>query len=103
MRHARVRFAFVTFLLFVGTSMGQFQAARAAIPGETLWAKRFNADTAEAGVALATSPDGTKVFVTGYSGEYATTVAYDAVTGAKVWDVMDFGPAGFGAAFGRSR
>jgi hypothetical protein len=99
MRHARVKFAFVTFLLFVGASMGQFQAARAAVPGETLWAKRFNADTAEAGVALATGPDGTKVFVTGYSGEYATTVAYDAVTGAKVWDVRDIGPAGFGAAF----
>ena len=68
-------------------------------PGEQLWARRFTSpDTrADAVLDVATSPDGTKVFVTGYvhvaggTTDYAT-VAYDAPTGAQLWAERYDGP-----------
>ena len=63
-----------------------------ALPGAELWAKRYSgpAKLYDEANALAVSSDGTKVFSTGFSrsslsnNDYAT-VAYNAVTGAKLW------------------
>jgi hypothetical protein len=63
-----------------------------ASTGATLWVKRYNGpgDDADYALALGVSPDGSAVFVTGYSYgspftiDYAT-VAYDASTGATLW------------------
>jgi WD40 repeat protein len=73
--------------------------AWAATPGEKLWAKRFSQDSASAGIAIAASPDGTRLFVTGYSGGSGETLAYDAVTGSKLWSATYDGPDDFGANF----
>ncbi len=62
-----------------------------ATPGDELWLKRFNdpANGDDASHAVAVSPDGSSVFVTGSgSGPTSTdyfTVAYDASTGARRW------------------
>lgn len=69
-----------------------------AATGATLWGRRYVAGygTDEA-QALGVSPDGTRVYVTGYSGklghgnDYAT-VAYDATSGAKAWAARYNGP-----------
>lgn len=68
--------------------------AYSASTGRQLWLRRHDGsgDYADAR-ALAVSPDGKTVFVTGYSGgEYGpqandayTTIAYDAATGARRW------------------
>jgi hypothetical protein len=63
-----------------------------ALPGAQLWASRYSgpAKLYDEANALAVSPDGTKVFSTGFSrsspsdNDYAT-VASDAATGAKLW------------------
>jgi hypothetical protein len=64
-----------------------------ASTGSLLWAKRYNgpASSADLATELGVSSDGSEVFVTGYSytsmgnsTDYAT-VAYDASTGAKLW------------------
>jgi outer membrane protein assembly factor BamB len=63
-----------------------------AATGATKWVRRYDGTGGggNGGKAIATSPDGSKVFVTGYSGgtsgnpDYAT-VAYDSATGARLW------------------
>jgi hypothetical protein len=72
--------------------------AYSASTGATLWVKRYNgpADDADGAHALGVSRDGSKVFVSGSSGaagaaDYAT-VAYDASTGAMLWDELYNGP-----------
>ncbi len=70
-----------------------------AATGATLWAKRNNArkgQSVDQAHALAVSPDGSKVFVTGesslnFSEDYAT-VAYNASTGSKLWVKRYNGP-----------
>jgi hypothetical protein len=60
--------------------------------GKTLWVRRYNGpgDHADAGTALAVSPDSSVVYVTGQSPgstssyDYAT-LAYDASTGTRLW------------------
>jgi WD40 repeat protein len=66
--------------------------ASAAGPGEELWTSRRAWDLDwDFATALAVSPDGTEVFVTGNTtkgvGGYGTigTVAYDAATGGELW------------------
>jgi DNA-binding beta-propeller fold protein YncE len=67
-------------------------AAYDATTGSPLWVKRYNGlgNVDDYGKSVQVSPDGTKVFVTGYSYggaigyDYATT-AYDASTGAPLW------------------
>lgn len=87
-----------------GKSLGSDSAptireASAPAPGDELWVQRYNGtgngdDRAE---AIDVSPDGTKVFVTGASpgstssSDYAT-IAYDASTGAEVWERRYNGP-----------
>src|SRR5207244_480426 len=66
--------------------------AGASMSGRTLWVARYNGPGSNIDIAtsVAISPDGSKVFVTGYaavpgfSDDYAT-LAYDAATGAKLW------------------
>ena len=60
--------------------------------GETLWTSLYNGpgNDLDVALAIAVSPDGSKVYVTGYSSggvtasDYAT-IAYDASTGATIW------------------
>jgi DNA-binding beta-propeller fold protein YncE len=61
-----------------------------ASPGDTIWIKRSHGQVNDAPSAVAVSPDGARVYVTGYSvgsttGPDYATFAYDASTGAKVW------------------
>jgi DNA-binding beta-propeller fold protein YncE len=63
-----------------------------AANGTELWVQRYNgpANAADFPQALVLSPDGDRVFVTGYSygtnsfSDYAT-IAYDAATGVEIW------------------
>src|SRR5262245_846949 len=66
------------------------QPARAA-GGDELWLSRYGSETGGRAAAVAVSPDGTHVYVTGAardpvgSGTDLTTVGYDARTGAQLW------------------
>jgi hypothetical protein len=67
--------------------------AYGASTGAARWATRYDgpSDGADYSSALGVSPDGSKVFVTGQSAGSTTdtdfaTVAYDAVTGAMLWE-----------------
>jgi hypothetical protein len=67
--------------------------------GATLWGRRYNgpAEGTDAATAIAVSPDGTTVFVTGLSKGVGTdldyaTVAYGAIGGAKRWVTRYTGP-----------
>ncbi len=70
--------------------------------GAQLWLASYNSGSYNSGAgfddyvqALAVSPDGTKVFVTGVSSVgTVATVAYDAATGAQLWKKRFFGGAG---------
>jgi DNA-binding beta-propeller fold protein YncE len=76
----------------------------AASPGAQLWAKRYNGtgNNADVATAVAASPTGGTVYVTGQSyGAYGTalvvdyaTVAYNAATGAQQWVGRYHGPTG---------
>src|SRR5262249_53646155 len=75
-----------------GGGGGAAAAGRAAVPGSQLWVSRFNGPAASTGGfarAVAVSPDGATVFVTGVNyfgrGPDYGTVAYDAATGAQRW------------------
>jgi DNA-binding beta-propeller fold protein YncE len=71
--------------------------------GKRLWVARYRArrDASDAATAIAVSPDGTTVFVTGFSADtpnvydYAT-IAYDTTTGAQRW-VARFDDANHGS------
>jgi hypothetical protein len=69
-----------------------------ASTGAKAWVKRYNGPgNGEDHATLRVSPDGTEVFVTGYStgstggGDYAT-IAYNASTGARLWVARYNGP-----------
>jgi PQQ-like domain len=74
----------------------------AASPGAQLWIKSYNGlgNNSDVAKAVAVSPDGKTVYVTGQSlgtsvGVYAyATVAYDAATGTRKWVARYNGPAG---------
>ena len=74
-------------------------AASAGGGGVEVWAARFHPPhTRNLGNALVVSPDGSRVFVTGWSRripserlDYATA-AYDAFTGVKLWSARYGGP-----------
>jgi WD40 repeat protein len=68
--------------------------------GAQLWSQRYNGpgNGTDQPTALGSSPDGTKVFVTGHSGGAGTgfdyaTVSYDGATGAPLWASRYDGPA----------
>jgi DNA-binding beta-propeller fold protein YncE len=87
-------------------------AARATqqVPGARLWVARYNSGANSEGFAysmagaMAVSPDGSRVFVTGKSEGRTTgydyaTVAYSAATGGQLWVSRYYGPGnGLGAA-----
>src|SRR5207247_336545 len=70
--------------------------------GDQLWVSRFNGPTNDDdnGRSVAVSPDGTRVFVTGWSyhggnADYVTS-AYDSGTGSALWTRRYNGPANSG-------
>ena len=74
--------------------------AYGASTGAQLWVKRYNGsgNSDDKAQSIVASPDGSKVFVTGWtrlaSGDYDYgTVAYDPSTGAKLWVKLYNGPA----------
>jgi hypothetical protein len=92
---------FVTGASTGSTSSGDYvTVAYNVSTGAKLWVARYNGpgnDNDEAH-SLGVSPDGTRVFVTGYStgstsccADYAT-VAYNASTGARLWVARYHGP-----------
>ena len=83
-----------------GTGFDYVTVAYSAQSGSSLWTRRYDGPTSSDDVAraIAVSPDGRRVFVTGYSGGNGTgpdyaTVAYDAQSGASVWTRRYNGPA----------
>jgi outer membrane protein assembly factor BamB len=70
-----------------------------AVPGARLWAQRFSGPGTDSDVAsaVAVSPGGSRVFVTGdstdtsFNSDYLT-VAYNAATGARLWTARYNGP-----------
>jgi hypothetical protein len=82
---------FVTGSSYSTTSLDYATVAYDASSGATLWTKRYNGpgNTSDEAYALGVSPNGAKVFVTGYSygsgtQDYAT-VAYGASSGSELW------------------
>ncbi len=77
----------------VGTSYDFATLAYDAGTGARLWTARWDhgggTDIAD---ALAVSPDGSAVFVTGESNFSFNTIAYAAATGARLWDAHYHGP-----------
>jgi DNA-binding beta-propeller fold protein YncE len=82
-------------LLVIGLlAVTAMPSAALAAPGDQLWAAKFSTggNHTDSGYAVAVSPDGTRVFVTGairFNSAYMT-IAYDAATGAQLWQAQWF-------------
>ena len=65
-RRARLLAGFVAALTLISVSVSAVpETASAAIPGSQLWVSRYETRRQEGANAMATSPDGMSVFVTG--------------------------------------
>ena len=75
-------------------------SASAATGGTRLWVSRYETSGDDFAEAVAVSPDGSKVFVTGGGGgtQVYATIAYDASTGAMLWLARYNGPGNSGEA-----
>ncbi|HEX9235892.1 MAG TPA: PQQ-binding-like beta-propeller repeat protein [Actinomycetota bacterium] len=87
----------VAVLLSFGLTALAAWPAQAA-PGDVRWVARYSGVSGAGGdpAAIAASPDGTRIFVTGTSPGHLddfATVAYDAATGAQLWAARYDGPA----------
>jgi WD40 repeat protein len=90
----------VVFVVGYGFSRVDYATvAYDAATGQRLWSTRYNGpgDDNDFPYALAVSPDGSKVFVTGSStgmtsGYDYATIAYDAATGTGLWMARYNGP-----------
>jgi DNA-binding beta-propeller fold protein YncE len=78
--------------LGTGSGYDYATAGYEAASGALMWAKRYQGPAGDdVPSSIAVSPDGSRVFVTGFSdggpgvGEDYATVSYDAATGAFVW------------------
>src|SRR6266700_2717131 len=92
---------YVTGSSYGGSATGYDYATAAydAATGARLWVARYNRTMWDDARAVAVSPDGSTLYVTGVSdlahsdtGDYAT-VAYNAVTSAQRWASLYVGPA----------
>ncbi|MBI4728404.1 MAG: PQQ-binding-like beta-propeller repeat protein [Acidobacteria bacterium] len=84
-----------------GTGFDYATLAYDSVTGEELWAARYDGPGSGGDQAhgLAVSPDGARVYVTGGSYGAGTdydyaTLAYDAATGAPLWEARHNGPGG---------
>jgi DNA-binding beta-propeller fold protein YncE len=87
-------------LVFFGSFILAAPTTALAAAGSQLWASRYAsaAGGTDSGISVAVSPDGSKVFVTGYSKGSGTkvdylTIAYNASTGVRIWGKRYDGPA----------
>src|SRR5438477_264552 len=76
--------------------------AAMAAAGSTAWVARYGTHKLETARAVAVSPDGARVYMTGISpraetGSDAATLAYDAATGKRLWINRYAGPGDDGA------
>jgi hypothetical protein len=81
-----------------GTDSDYITIAYDVSKGQTLWMRRYDGPTSgyDAATSIGTSPDGSRVFVTGHSfaanPDFAT-IAYDLASGGKLWGKRYDGPA----------
>ncbi len=93
----------IVVVTLVLLSVGIVPGTASATPGAKLWGHRYDGPRSKAddATALAVSPDGSTVFVTGSSlgltsaADY-TTIAYDAPTGHRLWTMRYDGVGGGG-------
>jgi len=98
---------FVTGTSYIGFAQRTWTTiALDATTGKRQWLKRLgDANHGESPSALAVSPDGTTLYVTGesvppgYSDQRFVTVAYDSATGNRLWSHSYQGGAGAGATY----
>jgi outer membrane protein assembly factor BamB len=75
----------------VGTGNADFATVAVdAATGNRIWARRYTGPRSDYAYALGVSPDGARVYVTGYTDRLTTsldyaTIAYDAATGTRIW------------------
>src|SRR5947207_2685424 len=89
------------FLPAIGTAAQVRAASRApALSGDELWGARYNGpgNDNDATFAIGVTPDGSRIFVTGHStgttsGLDYETIAYDAVSGSRLWGARYNGSA----------
>jgi len=104
-RNRRLAVGALALVLFPGAALGILSVSHhrtvpvTPSPATQLWVARFDAaHSGDESQDVTVSPDGTRVFVTGYSygastTTQMTTVAYDARTGVRLWAERYPGPA----------